>query len=517
MEKHPCPMDDPKRGGGGLLREEEGGRRATAFAFIAHGGGGHGEEAGHYSLGDVAKRGSGQPLTWALMVKDEGNGLLKHPHGFRCIKESLLVQGKTELISSLTDELEARGIEADRAVTPDGLSAGTFVVVTNHHKHTESVYVLKEYRVMLKQHASLQPNRSEDGSPCKIVCYVTNWAQYRPKPAKFYPEDINPDLCTHISFAFASIRNNHLSCNEWNDEMALLPQIQALKKRNPALLTLLAVGGRRFGTAFSPMLSTAATRKSFIDSAIPMLRSYNFDGIDLHFEHPGCRGSPPKDKHRFTLLIEEMTKAFEKEARETGNKKLLLTVAVAAQKETIDAAYEVDKLSKHLDYISVMAYNFQDGLSDRVTSHHSPLYAGNDSEESLNCKFAMLYWIQKGAPAYKLLMGFANYGHTFKLSTKDTSVGAPASGPAHPGHYTHEAGLLSYYEDLASQSDRHSWMVQLTGRKGSLMPARGIGLAAPWVQSLPTLLLVRRVLDLSVAGQAVPWASTLPAPLLAAK
>nr|XP_056700837.1 chitotriosidase-1-like [Euleptes europaea] len=403
---------------------------------------------GHYALGDVAKRGSGQPVTWALMVKEEGNGLLKHPQGFRCVNESLLVQGKSALISSLTDDLGAWEIEADHAVTPDGLSAGTFIVMTTHSDPTENVYVLNEYSVMLKQHASLQPNNSEDGSPCKIVCYVTKWSQYRSKPAKFYPEDVNPNLCTHITFAFAIIRNNHLSCNGWNDESVLIPQIQALKKRNPALLTLLAVGGSRFGTAFSPMLSTAATRKNFIDSAIPILRNYDFDGIELHFEHPGCRGSPPKDKHRFTSLIEEMTAAFEKEAKETGNKKLLLTAAVAARKETIDAAYEVDKLSKHLDYISVMAYNFHDGFPDRVTRHNSPLYAGDHSEESLyaTCKFAMLYWIQKGAPAGKLLMGFASFGHTFKLSTMDTSVGAPASGPARPGHYTHEAGLLSYYE-----------------------------------------------------------------------
>ncbi|KAL8179255.1 UNVERIFIED_CONTAM: hypothetical protein K2H54_062207 [Gekko kuhli] len=312
----------------------------------------------------------------------------------------------------------------------------------------ERVYVLNEYKLMLKQHASLQPNSSEDGSPCKIVCYVTMWAQYRSNPAKFSPKDINPDLCTHIVFAFAIIRKNHLSYDGRNEESLLFSQIQALKKRNPALLTLLAVGGNRFGTTFSPMLSTTATRKSFIDSAVPILRSSGFDGIELHFEYPGCRGSPPKDKHRFTLLTKEMTAAFEKEARETGNKKLLLTAAVAAQKEIIDAAYEVNELSNHLDYISVMAYNFHDGFSDRVTRHNSPLYAGDHSEDSpySSCKFAMLYWIQKGAPAYKLLMGFASYGRTFKLSTRNTSVDAPASGPAHPGHYTHEAGFLSYYE-----------------------------------------------------------------------
>ena len=42
----------------------------------------------------------------------------------------------------------------------------------------------------------------------KIVCYYTNWAQYRNDPAKFFPENIDPTLCTHIIFSFAKIDEN---------------------------------------------------------------------------------------------------------------------------------------------------------------------------------------------------------------------------------------------------------------------------------------------------------------------
>jgi len=43
---------------------------------------------------------------------------------------------------------------------------------------------------------------SEGNSEMKIVCYYTNWSQYRPKVGKFLPEDIPADLCTHVIFAF---------------------------------------------------------------------------------------------------------------------------------------------------------------------------------------------------------------------------------------------------------------------------------------------------------------------------
>lgn len=50
------------------------------------------------------------------------------------------------------------------------------------------------------------------------VCYYTNWAQYRPDPMKFYPEDVNTALCDHLVYAFATMEGNRLAPYEWNDD-----------------------------------------------------------------------------------------------------------------------------------------------------------------------------------------------------------------------------------------------------------------------------------------------------------
>jgi chitinase len=81
----------------------------------------------------------------------------------------------------------------------------------------------------------------------QIVCYYTNWSQYRPKHGKFLPEDIEPDLCTHIIFAFGWLKKGKLSSFESNDEtkdgkVGLYERIMALKKASPKLKILLAIG-----------------------------------------------------------------------------------------------------------------------------------------------------------------------------------------------------------------------------------------------------------------------------------
>ena len=50
------------------------------------------------------------------------------------------------------------------------------------------------------------------------VCYYTNWSQYRPGNGRFVPENVDPFLCTHVVYAFAKLRGNHLEAFEWNDE-----------------------------------------------------------------------------------------------------------------------------------------------------------------------------------------------------------------------------------------------------------------------------------------------------------
>ena len=80
-------------------------------------------------------------------------------------------------------------------------------------------------------------------------------------------------------------------------------RVNALKKKNANLKTMLAVGGWTLGTEkMTAMLASASSRHEFVTSSIAFLRGRHFDGLSLDFAYPGGRDSPPEDKRRYTLL-----------------------------------------------------------------------------------------------------------------------------------------------------------------------------------------------------------------------
>ncbi|XP_013414708.1 chitotriosidase-1-like [Lingula anatina] len=306
----------------------------------------------------------------------------------------------------------------------------------------------------------------------KIFCYYSSFAQSRQGMARFLPEDINPQLCTHVLFAFVDVspdgRNlkpsnrNHISRG---GKPGLYERTVALKQRNPELKVLLAVGGWAQGSKqFVPMMSSVENRQAWVRNVVRYLRKYGFDGLDMDWEFPGARGSPPEDKQRFTKLMKELQEAFRSEAQISGKDKLLLTLATAGGMYFISKSYEPELLIPHVDYFLLMAYNYH-GMWEKFTGHHSGLYPRADEKDrdrELNQQWTIDFWLGKGARKEQIIVGIATYSMTFTLrDPTQHGLMAPATGAGEGGKYTREPGVMAYYEicqNLRSGRWNRAWI-----------------------------------------------------------
>ncbi|XP_046398944.1 chitinase-3-like protein 1 [Ischnura elegans] len=284
-----------------------------------------------------------------------------------------------------------------------------------------------------------------------LVCYYGSWAVYRPGAGKFDVEDIDPTICTHVVYGFAGISSYKgvmVSLDPWNDLFdnygkGAFTRFTKLKEKNPALKTILAIGGWNEGSPkYSAMVSNAQSRKTFLVNAVDFLKQYGFDGLDFDWEYPTQRGGKPEDKENFVTFLSEMREIFDQNG-------LMMTAAVSAGKGTIDPAYDIANMAKYLDHIHVMCYDYH-GAWDPFTGHNSPLYRSPldyGDYVYFNANFSMHYWIQNGAPPEKLVMGMPLYGRSFTLTKEDkTGLYAPAGQPGIAGPYTREAGFIGYNE-----------------------------------------------------------------------
>jgi len=154
-----------------------------------------------------------------------------------------------------------------------------------------------------------------------------------------------------------------------------------------------------------------------------------------------CNAGPSSDKEGFSAWVSELRVVF-------NPRGWLLSAAVSPSKTVIDSAYDVPSLSRDLDWIGVMSYDYH-GHWDKKTGHVAPLYHHPKAEnEFFNVNYTLNYWIQMGAEPSKIIMGFPLYGQSFTLTDpiSNNGLNAPSSGTGLQGPFTRQAGFLAYYE-----------------------------------------------------------------------
>jgi len=307
----------------------------------------------------------------------------------------------------------------------------------------------------------------------KVLCYYTDWSPYRAGKAKFTPKNINPHICTHILYAFATFSGDGTSiapADSYQDiDQGGFAEFVALKKMNAKLKALIALGGTGEGAKrFSNAAATPESRLTFIQSIVKFIKTYGFDGINLDWQFPGdVNGRPKEDKQNYVKLVKAMREEFTKETEKSHEEPWVIAVGAPSETEVAENGFDLPELSKYVDFINVVAYDYHRATEAKV-HHHAPLYPLKDeanlSNENYgkNIDFTISWYIEHGAPPSQIIFGIPTYGRSFVLAKpEEHSIGSPSVGAGAPGPFTGAQGHLAYYEICSMlQNPGSEWKVE---------------------------------------------------------
>ena len=160
--------------------------------------------------------------------------------------------------------------------------------------------------------------------------------------------------------------------DRWADlDNQFYQKVTFLKKHG--VKVLIAIGGWNDsrGNKYSRLVNSPSARAKFTKHVVEYIEKHNFDGLDLDWEYPkcwqvDCNKGPRSDKRAFALWVKELKEAFKP-------KGYLLSAAVSPAKKVADAGYDVPSISRNLDWIAIMAYDYH-GHWDKKTGHVAPMY-----------------------------------------------------------------------------------------------------------------------------------------------
>jgi chitinase len=236
------------------------------------------------------------------------------------------------------------------------------------------------------------------------------------KDAVLGPNDVAAGSLTRVNYAFANIENGKI-VEGFAHDRENFQVLHNLKQVNPQLEIVVSVGGWTWSGAFSDMVLTAASRKTFIDSAVQFVRDHQLDGLDVDWEYPGSIGNGnvfrPQDKQNYTLFLKELRSRFDIEGKRLG-RHLVTSIAVGASAEFI-ANTEMSQVQRYVDSVNA-----------------DPKHVSADASVKL--------FEQAGVPAHKLILGVPFYGRAW------ADVGDTNHGLYQPGK---KATVWATYHDIA--------------------------------------------------------------------
>lgn len=269
----------------------------------------------------------------------------------------------------------------------------------------------------------------------EIIGYFPNW-QWYDRAQLLNPMTIQYEKYSIINYAFFKPETNGSisSTDAWADQNLLLGQINwstspityypntsiIERAHNANTKVLPSIGGWTLSDNFPGIAASALKRTQFAHSCCDLIRTYNFDGIDIDWEYPGyaTHSGTLADKQNFTIFLQQIKDSLTALGTQQG-KTYLLTACFGASKSNMENI-EWSSVQNLVDIINLMSYDYF-GSWDAVANHNSPLFKPLQGDPSFNIDSSVTHLMTHyQVPANKIAAGVAFYGRSAK------TLGAPA-------------------------------------------------------------------------------------------
>ena len=266
--------------------------------------------------------------------------------------------------------------------------------------------------------------------PMKIVAYVPNWLEDVPAFAK----TILYSRLTHINIAFENPTNaaGDLSFSRAND--ALITAAHAHKVK-----VLISIGGgsasgdKKLLARYFDLL-TAHKRAAFVAKIAEYVARHNLDGLDVDIEGPSINGD-------YGAFIDDLSKALKPKGK-------LLTAALS---QGYGGDKVPDSVFARFDFVNIMAYDGAGYWDPKAPGQHSSLAFAKSNTE---------YWLKRGLPKAKAVLGVPFYGYGFGEAFKAHDYPYSAVVAAYPGaEKVDQVGSTIWYNGIPTIRAKSQYVV----------------------------------------------------------
>lgn len=338
----------------------------------------------------------------------------------------------------------------------------------------------------------------------KVVCYYNSTSFLREGLGKVIINDVEQALpfCTHLVYGWAAVdfgTNKVVSANpslDLDSGKGNFRLVTTLKRRYPNTKFLLGLGGLAYDKdrteQYYGVLENSGARLSLINSAYELVKTYDFDGVNIAWEFPPIK--PKKIRSSFGSFWHGVKKTFtgdsildekadeHKEAytsltRDFKNAfKLDNYIVAATVLPNVNAShyYDVPVLMNYLDFVVLGSFDFYTPeRNPKEADFAAPLYPLSERNAELNVDSQVSWWLTSRAPATKIVVGIPTFGRAWELDKDSGLTGVPplpADGRADPGPQTQQKGILSWPEVCAKLPNPSN-----ANKKGPDGPLRKVG------------------------------------------